>query len=77
MKNIRVGLLLLSVLLLLCLTIVACTDKGNTTVPTDTADGVETTVADSEATEADSTEETTEEVTTEPETVVQTIFDGT
>ena len=73
MKNIRIGLLLLAVLLVLCLTIVACTDKPDT-------DGTETTIDTTaeggETTEETTEEETTEEVTTEPETVVQTIFDG-
>ena len=74
MKHTRIGLLVLSLLLLLALTLVAC-DSGDTT--TDTTGG-DTTAATTDApTEADTTEapteaptdpETTEEVTTEAPT---------
>ena len=74
MKTTRIGLLLLSLLLLLALTLVAC-DSGDTTTDTTVGD---TTAATTDApTEADTTEapteaptdpETTEEVTTEAPT---------
>ena len=74
MKHTRIGLLMLSLLLLLALTLVAC-DSGDTTTDTTVGD---TTAATTDApTEADTTEapteaptdpETTEEVTTEAPT---------
>ena len=73
MKNIRIGLLLLAVLLVLCLSIVACNDQPDTE---GTETTIDTTAEGGETTEETTEEETTEEVTTEPETVVQTIFDG-
>ena len=72
MKNIRIGLLLLSVLLLLCLTFAAC-NEGDTAVDTTEGDTV-TDAPTEEVTSApeETTEETTEapEETTEPETTV-------
>lgn len=73
MKNMRIGLLLLAVLLVLCLSIVACNDQPDTE---GTETTIDTTAEGGETTEETTEEETTEEVTTEPETVVQTIFDG-
>ena len=70
MKNVRIGLLLLSILLLLGLTLVAC-DKGG--VANETTAG-ETTAADTTV-EPETTlepETTAEPETTEPETAVGT-----
>ena len=81
MKTTRIGLLLLSLLLLLALTLVAC-DSGDTTTDTTVED---TTAAPTEApteeptaapTDPETTEEvTTEEVTTEPEETEPPIVD--
>ena len=77
MKKIRIGLLLLSILLLLCLTFVACNSGDE---PTDTTGTEETTMAPETADSEETTEasETTaaEETTVEETTVVQTIFNG-
>ena len=82
MKHTRIGLLLLSLLLLLALTLVAC-DGGDTTTDTTVGDTTaaptepDTTEAPTEApTDAETTEEvTTEEVTTEPEETEPPIVD--
>ena len=80
MKNMRIGLLLMSLLLLLCLTLAACnegdvadTTAGDTVTdaPTEEITTVPEETSEPETTEPETTEpETTEPETTEPETTV-------
>ena len=81
MKTTRIGLLLLSLLLLLALTLVAC-DSGDTTTDTTVGDTTaaptepDTTEAPTEApTDAETTEEVTTEAPTEPEETEPPIVD--